>query len=408
MKYYNKTDLELIAHKYKSLSPYLDERARRLWCACEAKSYGYGGVHLISKATGVSRTTIQRGLKELSQESPINRERVRRPGGGRKKLVDTDPTLETDLKALVDPITRGDPESPLLWTCKSTHNLARSLQDKGHKVSAQSVRRLLSDWGYSLQGNKKTKEGSSHPDRNAQFEYINERVLGYQQRGQPTISVDTKKKENIGEFKNKGREYSKKGQPIKVKTHDFPDPKLGKAAPYGIYDIERNEGWVNVGISSDTSQFAVNSIRKWWKEMGKSSYPEAKELFITADCGGSNGYRTRLWKLELQKLSDETGLTISVSHFPPGTSKWNKIEHRLFCFISQNWRGKPLLTLQTVINLISNTKTKKGLTVKAVLDENEYKKGLKVTDEEMANINVVKNDFHGEWNYKIAPRNRMN
>ena len=308
----------------------------------------------------------------------------------------------------MDPVTRGDPESPLLWTCKSTHNLANSLQSQGHKVSAQSVWRLLSFWDYSLQGNKKTKEGSSHPDRNSQFEHINEQVLDYQQRDQPTISVDTKKKENIGEFKNTGREYSKKGEPVKVKTHDFPDPKLGKAAPYGIYDMARNEGWVNVGISSDTAQFAVNSIRTWWNSMGKDSYPEAKELLITADCGGSNGYRTRLWKLELQKLADEIGLTISVCHFPPGTSKWNKIEHRLFCFISQNWRGRPLMTLQTVINLIGGTKTKKGLKVKAVLDENEYKKGIRVTDKEMKTINVIKDDFHGEWNYKIAPRNGLN
>ncbi len=392
---------------FEAISFYLNERSRRIWAAIEAKNYGWGGVSLVSQATGIDRKTIRKGLLELAldETKKLDRNHIRKSGGGRKKLTDKHPRLLQDLDSLIDPITRGDPESPLLWTCKSTPKLADELTTQGYKICQRTVCDLLYHLGYSLQGNKKTKEGTNHPDRNAQFEYINQKVISFQKNHYPVISVDTKKKENIGNFKNRGKEYQPKGNPEKVKTHDFPDKKLGKVSPYGVYDISRNKGWVSVGISSDTAEFAVNSIRSWWYKMGQPFYEKSDELLITADCGGSNGYRTRLWKRELQKLANELNMIIHVCHFPPGTSKWNKIEHRMFSFISENWRGRPLITKETVVNLISNTKTKKGLEIQSQLDENTYEKGIKVTDEEMNNINIEKDEFHGEWNYKISPQN---
>ena len=326
---------------------------------------------------------------------------IRRKGGGRKKTVDIDHTLKRDLESLIEPITRGDPESPLLWTCRSVRNLSNELNSMGHKTSHRMVNELLRDMGYSLQGNKKTKEGSEHPDRNEQFEFIYEKTKEFQNNKQPVISVDTKKKELVGDFQNTGEEWSPKGKPIEVRVHDFEIPELGKVNPYGVYDITQNIGWVNVGVDNDTAEFAVESIRKWWYTMGRMIYPDAQQLLITADAGGSNGYRVRLWKLELQKLADETGLSISVCHLPPGTSKWNKIEHRLFSFISQNWRGKPLVSHEVIINLISSTKTRTGLTVNCNLDTKSYEKGRKISDEEMESINIVREQFHGEWNYTI-------
>ena len=355
----------------------------------------------LSEATEISRTTIHKGLKELNQ--PINKERVRAKGGGRKQLTEIYPGLLQSLDKLVEPTSKGDPENPLRWTSKSTRKLSEELAKQNYDISPTSTGQLLQELGYSLQANKKSLERGSHPDRNKQFELINDRVQVLQEARAPCLSVDTKKKENIGNYKNNGKEFQPKGRPIEVNGHDFPNKKLGKVIPYGIYDIGRNSGWVAVGISADTAQFAVNTIRSWWYNSGKNQYKNASTILITADCGGSNGYRLRLWKVELQKLATEIGVTIEVHHFPPGTSKWNKIEHRLFSYISKNWRGKPLINRETVVNLIGNTKTKTGLTVSATLDQNNYQKGIKVSNEELAEVKLVPDQFHPEWNYKIIP-----
>ena len=398
-----------VREKYQALSPILHEKARRCWAACEALSLGYGGISLVATATGLSRPTIRRGISEI-QAGDLGRDdthpadlRIRHAGGGRYSLAEADPHLLRDLRRLVDPATRGDPMSPLLWTCKSTRNLADVLTALGHDLSHQTVGRLLTDLGYSLQSNRKTEEGKDHPDRDAQFEQINGRVRRFQRRGQPVVSVDTKKKEIVGNYKNSGRERQPKGRPRRVKSKDFPDKELGKVAPYGIYDLTANEGWVNVGIDHDTAEFAVESIRRWWYRMGHAVYPGARELLITADSGGSNGSRNRLWKVSLQSLADETGLEIAVCHFPPGTSKWNKIEHRMFCHITENWRGRPLVSRAVVVNLIGSTQTRTGLRVRAELDTNTYPKGIKVTDQEMEMVQLKKDKFHGEWNYTISP-----
>jgi len=383
---------------------HLNERQQRLLTAAVADALGYGGISTLSRITGMSRTTITSGRKGLEDSEELDAGKVRKKGGGRKKITDKDQTLMNDLESLIEPVTRGDPESPLRWSCKSTRKLAEELNNMDHDVSHVTVATLLSELGYSLQGNKKTIEGASHPDRNAQFEYINRMTQEYQQKGQPVISVDTKKKELVGNFKNGGRELRPKGNPEKVLVHDFKIKELGKVNPYGIYDIAHNYGWVNVGTDNDTAAFAVESIRRWWNSMGQTVYPKAEKLLITADSGGSNGYRIRLWKTELQKLADEAGLEILVSHFPPGTSKWNKIEHRLFAFITQNWRGKPLVSHEVIVNLISATTTKKGLQVECQLDRNSYPKGIKIPDEMMKQINIIRSDFHGEWNYTIIPR----
>jgi hypothetical protein len=366
---------------------------------------GHGGISTISKATGLSRTTIHQGLKELSQSSAPKQgaKRIRAIGGGRKAITDENPNLIQDLESLIEPTTRGDPESPLRWTCKSTRQLSAALQVKGHKIGRQKVSELLAEMGYSLQANQKVREGAAHPDRDAQFGYINDRVDEFQIANQPVISVDTKKKELVGDFKNGGREWRPKGQPEAVRVHDFIDKSLGKICPYGVYDQTANTGWVSVGTDHDTAEFAVEGIRRWWQKMGKARYPKAKRLLITADGGGSNGYRVRLWKLELQRFATETGLEITVSHFPPGTSKWNKIEHRMFSHITMNWRGKPLTSHEVIINLIANTRTRQGLQILAELDTNSYSKGIKVTDAQLNEINLIRSDFHGEWNYSIAP-----
>jgi len=399
------TEFKIVEKKYEAIRPYLNERGRRVWAAAEAESYGRGGISLISQATGLSNKTIHKGLSELKDPTPPTDERVRKIGGGRKKITQKNGKILSVLDGLVDPTARGDPESHLKWTSKSVRKLSTELSSKGFKVSFRTTATLLQELDYSLQSNKKTKDGSSHVDRDAQFQFINQSISELQNKKQPTVSVDTKKKENIGEYKNSGREYSKKGKPIEVDSHDFPDKKLGKVVPYGIYDIGKNKGWVSVEISSDTAEFAVNAIRTWWYKMGKTVYSDSTtDLLITADCGGSNGYRVKLWKLELQKLANETGLKIHVRHFPPGTSKWNKIEHRLFSYISKNWRGKPLISRETVVNLIGNTTTETGLTVMAVLDENEYEKGKVVTEEEIASLNIRGDAFHPEWNYTISPR----
>ncbi len=397
-----------LARKYKSLRCELDERARRLWAASEALALGHGGVAAVSRATGLAESTIRIGRRELKQqrqdEADRGPRRVRRSGGGRKRLTETDSTLLSALDALVEPTTRGDPMSPLRWTCKSTRILAGELTRQGHRISHTKVAQLLGELNYSLQGTRKTKEGASHPDRNAQFEYVNRTVRRFQERGQPVVSVDTKKKELVGDFANKGREYQPKGRPEKVRTHDFADKELGKFIPYGVYDMTGNCGWVSVGIDHDTAQFAVETLRRWWIQMGRPVYPKATEVLVTADGGGSNGSRSRLWKVEIQRLVDETGLTISVCHFPPGTSKWNKIEHRMFCHITENWRGRPLISHEVAVNLIANTTTKAGLYIKAQLDQGRYPTGLKVTDEQMKNINLHPADFHGkDWNYTIKP-----
>ena len=383
---------------------------RRLVAAAESAAIGYGGVSLVARATGVSRRAITAGMKELSQQEvspePLPAQpRIRRKGAGRKRTVEKDPSLREDLDRLVDPVTRGDPESPLRWTCKSVRKLAEELRREGHAVSYQTVAELLHEMDYSLQANQKTLEGSQHADRNQQFEYINRKAQRYLKQGEPVISVDTKKKELVGDFKNSGREWQPQGEPEQVQVHDFEirQPDKGKVAPYGVYDLGRNVGWVSVGVDHDTAEFAVESIRRWWRWMGRRSYPKAKRVLITADSGGSNGARVRLWKWELQQLADETGLEISVCHFPPGTSKWNKIEHRLFSFISQNWRGKPLISHQVIIDLIASTTTTTGLTVKSKLDTNIYEQGLKVSDQQMAELQLRKEKFHGDWNYRILP-----
>ena len=402
--------LEKIQEKFNILTGCFDERTRRLWAAVEANELGHGGVQALSRITGLARQTITDGLQEIaspdSAKKPLN-DRVRRPGGGRKKITETRPEIIPALEDLLEPSVSGDPMGPLRWTCKSTRNISEELGKQGFQISHQTVKELLHKMEFSLQGNNKIVEGTVHPDRNEQFRFINEQTKVFQKAGQPAVSVDTKKKELIGNFKNPGKEWRETGHPRAVKDHDFEDKELGKAVPYGIYDVGANEGFVNVGIDHDTAEFAVNSIRVWWKQMGSVTYSKAKELLIMADCGGSNGYRTRLWKTELQKLANETGLRISVCHFPPGTSKWNKIEHSMFSFISLNWRGQPLETLETVVNLIGNTKTKSGLSIKTALDHQKYEKGLKITDEELENVQLEKNDFHGEWNYSIGPSKTM-
>ena len=399
--------LSKVRRKYKSLVPEMNERSRRQWAASEALELGYGGISLVSKATGISRPTISAGLRELKLPTR-QRERqathIRKPGAGRPRITVQDPDLLRALEGLIEPLTRGDPESPLRWTCKSTRKLAEELSHNQHPVSARTVCELLHQAGYSLQANCKTREGRDHPDRNAQFEFINSTARKFLYRRQPAISVDTKKKELIGDFKNSGQEWHPKGKPENVRTHDFLDKQLGKAIPYGVYDILNNQSWVNVGIDHDTARFATNSIRQWWTQMGVLRFPNATELLITADGGGSNSSRSRFWKLCLQELSDELGLKLIIRHFPPGTSKWNKIEHRLFSFITQNWRGKPLIDRQTIVNLIASTTTKKGLVVKAMLDTNVYPTKVKVTDKELADLNLKREKFHGEWNYSLTPR----
>jgi hypothetical protein len=398
------TDLEAtIVAKFAVIEPFFDERARRLWAAAEARAIGYGGDALVSAATGLARATIRNGRRELTQGVETTG-RVRRPGAGRPRLEKTYPGLKEALEGLVDPLTRGDPMSPLRWTCKSKARLAAAMTKKGWRVSATKVGRLLHDLGYSLQSVRKSREGASHQDRNAQFEHINATAEDFLRRKQPVISVDTKKKELVGDFKNGGREWQPKGTPEKVLVHDFPDDALGKAIPYGVYDMARNEAFVSVGRDHDTPAFAVASIRQWWKTMGKAAYPNAKELFITADAGGSNGYRARAWKVELQELADKVNMRIRVSHFPPGTSKWNKIEHRLFCHITRNWRGKPLRTFETIVALIGNTRTAAGLRVKAKLDRMKYPIGVEITKQEMSRLALYEHEFHGEWNYELRPR----
>jgi hypothetical protein len=398
------TPLEVIHRKYRMLESSLNERSRRVWAAAEAEALGYGGASLVSQATGISRSTIMRGRKETRARRGAPEGRIRRPGGGRKSATSVDPRLKPALEALVDPGSRGDPESPLRWTCKSTRLLARELSAAAHHASDWLVRQLLYALGYSLQANRKTTEGARHPDRDSQFRYINAEVTRQLRRGHPAISVDTKKKELVGDFKNGGREWRPRGAPHPVRVHDFIDPEKGKAIPYGVYDLALNKGWVTVGMDHDTAAFAVNTIRRWWKAMGAKAYPKATSLLVVADSGGSNGSRVRLWKWELQRLADATRLTLHVSHLPPGTSKWNKIEHRLFSFISQNWRGRPLLTHATIVQLIANTRTTAGLTVRCMLDQRRYPKEVTITDAQMAAIRLRPDSFHGDWNYAIAPR----
>jgi transposase len=400
---------QAIAAKFAILSPLLDERARRLWAAVEARAIGRGGISQVAEATRLSPATIRAGLQELAH--PVSPpapqamvERVRRPGGGRKPLGAHDPYLVRALETLLDPVTRGDPMSLLRWTCKSAAKLSVALQTQGHAVSERTVNRLLHDLGYSLQANRKTLEGRAHPDRDTQFQYINRRAKTFQKQGQPMISVDTKKKELVGQFRNGGHEWYPQGQPEEVQGHDFPDKELGKVIPYGVYDEATNSGWVSVGIDHDTAEFAVETVRRWWRHMGSEVYPQAKRLLITADGGGSNGSRCRLWKVELQKLADEIGLRISVCHFPPGTSKWNKIEHRMFCHITENWRGRPLVSREVVVNLIGHTTTKTGLAIRSALDENRYPTGREVTAQQMERLSIKQDKFHGEWNYTLQPR----
>lgn len=395
--------LALYTDKYSRLLPTLNERARRLVAGADAKLLGHGGKKLIHQASGLDYKTISRGIRELEEKMMLSPDRSRMAGGGRKNITETDPTITDDLKTLVDPETAGDPESPLRWTIKSTRTIQAELAKKQHRVSHVKVAALLKEEGYHLQSNYKKKEGRDNPDRDLQFRHINTQAEVFLAHGEPVISVDTKKKENIGNYKNNGREWLPTGTPTEVNMHDFPNKELGKAVPFGVFDTRENAGYVNVGINHDTGEFSVASIKKWWHALGKKTYPHATKLFITCDAGGSNGYRLRLWKKELQKFATASGLEITVSHFPPGTSKWNKIEHRLFSFISINWRGKPLLSYQTIINLIASTKTKTGLRVYAVLDEHQYALKQKVTDKEMQNIHLTPHAFHGEWNYTISP-----
>jgi len=387
--------------RFKAIWTHLDEKGRRLWAASEAKALGRGGLKIVHEVTGISRSVISEGIRELTGERLLPEGRVRRVGAGRKLLKTTDESLLEDLKTLVESNTMGDPESPLLWTTQSLRTLAGHLKARGHKIGHVTVGALLAEQDYSLQGNRKTLEGSSHPDRDAQFQFIAERVKANEDEGQPVISVDTKKKELVGLYKNGGRSYRRKGDPVEVKVHDFVDKELGKVAPYGIYDLKHNEAWVNIGTDHDTSAFAVESIRRWWFMMGKERYPDARRLMITADSGGSNGSRVRLWKAELQKFANEIGLEIQVSHFPPGTSKWNKIEHRLFSAISLNWRGQPLINHEVIISLIESATTKTGLKVRAALDTNSYPKGIKVSDADLKALSHHPEPFHGDWNYTI-------
>jgi transposase len=397
-----------IQARYALVAQFLDEKQRRLLAGAEAIAYGSGGQKRVATLLSLSAETVARGMRELRDPGSVEPERVRQPGGGRKPAADSDPTLLSDLDALVSPSTRGDPESPLRWTAKSTANLAQELSamKEGRSIGARTVAKLLHEAGYSLQATRKTREGTEHPDRDAQFRHIHDRVLDYQSRGQPIISVDTKKKELVGDFKNAGREWQPKGQPETVRIHDFLLPELGKVSPYGVYDPTRNEGWVNVGTDHDTAAFAVASIRGWWRSMGQEAYPHATALLITADGGGSNNSRSRLWKVELQKLADELGLSIAVSHFPPGTSKWNKVEHRLFSHITQNWRGRPLTSHETIVQLIANTTTATGLTVRCNLDTNAYPVGVQVSDAELDAVQLERSDFHGDWNYTVIPTKR--
>ena len=399
----DKTTIERI----RNTLPLLNERQRRLYLANEAKAIGYGGISRVCKISGVSRVTITQGMAEINSEGyePRAQSRCRREGGGRKLIGTKNPEILRELDELLQPYTKGDPMNPLKWTSKSTRALEEALWQKGYTVSDTTIAEMLKTQGYSLQANRKELAVTpSHADRNAQFEYINKTAIEHMAAGQPVISIEAKKKEKIGNFKNGGTEYGRKGEAVKVLDHDFPIKELGKATPYGVYDIMKNAGFVNVGISSDTAEFAVESIKRWWYEMGHEAYPEADRIYITADSGGSNGFRVRLWKVKLQELSNELGVTLKVSHFPAGTSKWNKIEHRLFSFISKNWRGKPLISLAVIVNLIGSTKTETGLTVKCVVDQNEYKKGVEVSEEELAKVNLFRDDFHGEWNYSIMPQ----
>ena len=403
-------EVERIRLKFELLRHVMDERMTRLWAAAEARALGFGGGTIVTKATGIRSKRISQGqhdLDEIEAAPPADKprkQRIRRPGAGRKPLTEKDPKLLEALESLVDPVTRGDPESPLRWTSKSAEKLAKELQAMGHQVSPRTVGSLLGDLEYSLQANKKTTEGKQHPDRNAQFEHINAQAKAFHERSQPVISVDTKKKELVGDFKNGGQEWQPKGKPVPVRVHDFVDKKLGKAIPYGVYDIGRNDGWVNVGVDHDTAEFAVASIERWWTSMGRSVYADANELLITADGGGSNGSRNRLWKASLQSFADKTGLAVTVCHLPPGTSKWNKIEHRLFSQISQNWRGRPLISHEVIVNLIAATTNASGLRVKAKLDRRSYQKGISISDETMNHLRLEPDAFHGEWNYTIKPR----
>jgi hypothetical protein len=391
-------------YKYDALRPNLDERRVRLWAAAESLSIGRGGIAIVSEATGLARNTVVAGIKEIESGTVLpSLHSVRREGAGRKFLRDIDETLLEDLNALIEPTSRGDPQSPMRWTCKSLRKLASELESRGHHVCPETVSRLLGDWDYSLQSNRKSKEGGNHPDRNAQFEHINEQTKRFVQNGQPVISVDTKKKELIGDFKNAGREWRPQGSPEEVRVHDFIDPAQGKAVPYGVYDIGANSAWVSIGIDHDTAEFAINTILTWWHQMGRTVYPNATDLMITADGGGSNSSRSRLWKVELQRLANATSLKITVCHLPPGTSKWNKIEHRLFSYITQNWRGRPLVSHEAVVNLVGSTTTQTGLKVDAGLDTRQYVTGKAVPDEELSAVNLTKGDFHGDWNYTVAP-----
>ena len=397
-------DFATLRAKYKALAPALNERGRRIWAATEARAAGYGGIALASRTTGLAASTIIRGMREIEAKQLLPPDRVRRPGGGRKKTLDKDPKLLRDIEGLVEPTASGDPQSSLRWTSKSVRKLTAELQTLGHTVSRQLVQELLVNAGYSLQANRKTREGSAHPDRDAQFRHISQQVRHFQRLCQPVISVDTKKKELVGDFKNAGREWRPKDNPEPVRVHDFIIPQKGKAIPYGVYDLTRNAGWVSVGVDHDTATFAVRSIRRWWVTMGRPAYPQARSLLITADGGGSNGSRVRLWKWELQQLANQTGLALAVCHFPPGTSKWNKIEHRLFSHITANWRGHPLVSLAVIVSLIAATRTHTGLRVRCELDKGSYPKGQTVTDEQLAQIAIVPQRFHGDWNYTIHPQ----
>ena len=392
----------IVARKYQSLGPLMDERVRRLWAATEARALGYGGETIVSRATGLSIPTIKTGLDEL--EAPTQPPgRVRQKGGGRKSITETDQTLEADLESLIEPNCRGDPQSPLQWVSKSLSKLKEGLEQLGHRASIGTLWAILHRMGFSLQANRKTNEGASHPDRDEQFLNISEQTKRWQAQGQPVISVDCKKKELIGDFSNNGREWHPKGQPEPVRVHDFPDPELGKALPYGVYDITNNQALVNVGIDHDTAEFAVASIERWWEMMGKERFPEASDLMIVGDGGGSNGSRNRLWKVALQRFANKSGLQLHICHLPPGTSKWNKIEHRLFAYITLNWRGRPLVSLETIVNLIANTTTQNGLNVKACIDQRQYPTKVEVTEQQLQNVKISREDFHGEWNYNIQP-----
>lgn len=404
-----KKSIEIVRKKYERLRKWLNEKSRRIWAASEAEALGYGGLTIVREATGIDYHTIRKGIGEAEEKQESDIVRIRRKGGGRKKLTAKQPEILTAIKNMVDSSTGGDPESSLIRTCKSSYNISEELEKQGYKICQKSVHTILTEeLGYSLQANRKTEaEREQHPDRNAQFEYISEKTESFRKENCPVLSADTKKKENIGNYKNNGREYSEKGKPVGVNMHDFTDKNLGKAAPYGVYDIGMNKGWVSVGISNDTAEFAVNTVRAWWYNMGESLYKNSGKIFITADSGGSNGYRVRLWKKEIQRLADEINKEIHISHFPPGTSKWNKIEHRMFSYISQNWRGRPLISREAVVNLISNTETDKGLKIMAMPDENIYQTGKKISDKELAEVSLRKEDFHGEWNYIIFPHQKI-